>query len=149
MPKPTTWYRSRGVACVEAALLLPVAVLFVFGFVEYGYYMNCHHVVHDAARQGARAAARTENSNAEVKAAVVASLNHSYSVDASAVTVRISKLNSGGAEEYQVMNLSANEQGHAIRVTVTVDYAQFHPPCDFFGFASQQLAGSVAMPRQN
>ena len=46
----------RGAACVEAALVLPLIVLLTFGFIEIGYYVNCHHVLHDAARQGARAA---------------------------------------------------------------------------------------------
>ncbi len=138
----------RGVACVEAALVLPVIVLLTFGFIEIGYYVNCHHVLHDAARQGARAAVRPENSNPEVRATVLAALNNAFAVDADAVTVRISKLTDSGAEQYEVMNLSDNEQGETIRVTVTVDYAQFHSPSNYFGLASQSLASSVVMQRQ-
>ena len=140
--------RHRGVACVEAALVLPVIVLITFGFIEIGYYVNCHHVLHDAARQGARAAVRAENSNPEVQATVLAALNNAYGVDADAVTVRISKLTDSGAEQYEVMNLSDNEQGEAIRVTVTVDYAQFHSLSNLLGLASQSLASSVVMQRQ-
>ncbi len=138
----------RGIACVEAALVLPVIVLLTFGFIEIGYYVNCHHVLHDAARQGARAAVRTENSNPEVQATVLAALDNAFAVDPDAVTVRISKLTNTGAEQYQVMNLSVNEEGEAIRVTVTVDYAQFHSPSNYFGLASQSLASSVIMRRQ-
>ena len=138
----------RGVACVEAALVLPVIVLLTFGFIEIGYYVNCHHVLHDAARQGARAAVRLENSNAEVQDAVLNALNNAFAVDPDAVTVRISKLTDTGAEQYEVMNLSENEQGEAIRVTITVDYAQFQSPSNYFGLASQSLASSVVMQRQ-
>jgi hypothetical protein len=69
-------------------------------------------------------------------------------VDPSAVTVRISKLNSSGAEEYQVMNLNDNEQGAAIQVKVTVDYAQFDPPSNFLGLANQPVTSSVVMRRE-
>ena len=138
----------RGVACVEAAVVLPVIVLFTFGFIEIGYYVNCHHVLHDAARQGARTAVRLENGNAEVQATVLAALNNAFAVDPDAVTVRISKLTNSGEEQYEVMNLSENEEGETIRVTVTVDYAQFNSPSNYFGLASQSLANSVVMQRQ-
>ena len=140
--------KRHGMACVEAAVILPVIVLLTFGFIEVGYYVNCAHVLHDAARQGARAAVRLENSNAEVQSAVIDALSNAYSIDANAVTVRISKLTSTGEEQYQVMNLSENEQGETIRVTVTVDYDQFRSPSDFFGLASQTLDSSVVMQRQ-
>jgi Flp pilus assembly protein TadG len=138
----------RGIATVEAAICLPVLVLLIFGFVEIGYYINSHHALQDAARQGARAAVRLENSNPQVRAAVLNSLNHSFSVNPTAVTVRLSKLTSTGAEEYQIMNLSENEQGEAVRVKVTVDYAQFHPPSNFLGIAGIPVTSSVVMQRQ-
>ena len=149
MPKlnPKKQKHKRGVAAVEAALVLPIVVLLTFGFVEIGWQVNSIQVLHDAARQGARAAVRLENSNAEVLAAVVNSLSDSIDVDPSAVTVRISKLNSAGEEDYQVMNLNENEQGHAIRVTVTVDSSQFRPPSDFLGITSRSLNSSAVMQR--
>ena len=140
--------RRRGIAAVEAAVVLPVIVLLTFGFIEIGYLVDSYHILHDAARQGARAAVGPENSNAEVQAAVLSSLNNSISVDSNAVTVRISKLDSVGEEDYQVMNLSANEQGQAIRVTVTVDYAEFRPPSSILGTGSGPLISSVVMQRQ-
>ncbi len=138
----------RGVACVEAALVLPVIVLLTFGFIEIGYYVNCHHVLHDATRQGARAAVRLENSNPEVQATVLAALNNAIAVDGNAVTIRISKLTSTGVEQYQVMNLSDNEKGEPVRVTVTVDFAQFRSLSNYLGLANQSLTSSVAMQRQ-
>ena len=140
--------RRRGVATVEAAVVLPVVVLLMFGFIEVGYLVNSHHILHDAARQGARAAVRLENSNAEVEAAVLRSLSNSIAVDSNAVTVRLSKLNGDGEEEYQVMSLDHNEQGEAVRVTVTVDYAQFNPPSNFLGTGSNPLTDSAVMRRQ-
>ena len=137
----------RGIASVEAAVVLPIIVLLVFGFIEVGYFVNCQQVVHDAARQGARAAVRHENSNAEVQTAVLTALDNAFAVDSSAVTVRISKLNSSGVEQYQVMNLSSNENGDPIRVTVTVDYDQFNSPSNFLGLAAPSLSNSVTMQR--
>lgn len=140
-------FNRRGIATVEAAVVVPVIVLLALGFVEIGHCVNCHHVLQDAARQGARAAVRLENSNAEVRDAVLDSLNNSIDVDPSSVTVRISKLNQAGGEDYQVMSLDENEQGEAIRVTVTVDYDQFHPPSNYLGMASGTLADSAVMQR--
>ena len=140
--------RRHGAAVVEAAIVLPVVILLVFGFIELGYCLNSQHVLYNAARQGARAAVRLENSNAEVEAAVLGALNNAIAVDPNSVTVRISKLDTAGAEQYQVMNLNENEQGETIRVMVTVGYAQFHPPSNHFGLASQTLTSAVVMQRQ-
>ena len=138
----------RGAACVEAAVVLPLLVLLTFGFIEIGYYVNCQHVLQDAVRQGARAAVRLENSNDEVQNSVLNALNNSFSVAPSAVNVHISKLTSTGEEDYQVMNLNENEEGEAIRVTVTVDYSQFNSPSNYFGLASDSLTSAVVMQRQ-
>ncbi len=131
MPKlnPKRQKHKRGVAAVEAALALPIVVLLTFGFIEIGWYVNSLQILHDAARQGARAAVRLENSNAEVRTAVLNSVSNSID-DPDQVTVRISKLNSSGQEHYQVMNLNDNEQGQAVRVSVTVDSGQFRPTYD-------------------
>jgi len=104
-------------------------------------------ILHNAARQGARAAVRLENGNAEVQAAVLKALSESHNVEPSAVTVRISRLGYDGHEYYQVQNLSENEQGDAIRVTVTVDSAQMRPPVDFLGLSITSLTGSAVMQR--
>jgi len=138
---------NRGVSAVEAAVVLPVVVLLLFGFIELGWQVNGAQILHDAARQGARAAVRLENSNAEVQAAVLDSLSKSTDVDPGAVTVRISKLDDAGHEEYQVMSLDENEQGDAVRVTVTVDYAQMRLPSDFLGLANRTVTSSAVMQR--
>jgi len=45
--------RRRGAAAVEAALVLPVVVLFLFGIFEYGRYLMFLQIFTNAAREGA------------------------------------------------------------------------------------------------
>ena len=141
--------RTRGAAVVEAAIVLPVVVLLTFGIIELGWYVNSLHILHNAARQGARAAVHLENSNAEVELAVITSLNNAVDVDPNALTVRISKLNDLGDEEYQVQNLNENERGEAVRVTATVAYAAMGPISDMLGLASESLSSSATMQRRD
>jgi Flp pilus assembly protein TadG len=129
-------------------VILPVLILLVFGFIEIGYLLDSHHVLQDAARQGARAAVLLENSNTQVQTAVVNSLNHSIGVSAGAVTVRMDKLDQAGAAEYQVMSLDENEQGQAVRVTVTVAYSAFNPPSNFLGLSTGSLTSTAVMQRK-
>jgi Flp pilus assembly protein TadG len=46
--------RRRGAAAVEAALVLPVVIMFLFGILEYGRYLMMMQIVTNAAREGAR-----------------------------------------------------------------------------------------------
>ena len=105
--------------------------------------------MHNAARQGARAAVSTSSSNAEVEAAVKQSVNNSLGLDSDAVTVRISRLTDAGEEQYQVMNLSENEQGEAIRVTVSVDYGGIGLASNILALRSGQLSSHAVMQRRN
>jgi Flp pilus assembly protein TadG len=45
--------RRRGVSAVEAALVLPVVIIFLFGILEYGRYLMMLQVLTNAAREGA------------------------------------------------------------------------------------------------
>jgi Flp pilus assembly protein TadG len=45
--------KRRGAAAIEAALVLPVVVLFLFGILEYGRYLMFLQVFTNAAREGA------------------------------------------------------------------------------------------------
>jgi Flp pilus assembly protein TadG len=45
--------KRRGAAVIEAALVLPVVVLFLFGILEYGRYLMFLQVFTNAAREGA------------------------------------------------------------------------------------------------
>jgi len=44
----------RGTAAVEAAMVLPMTLLFMFGIIEYGRYVMTLQIVTSAARAGAR-----------------------------------------------------------------------------------------------
>jgi Flp pilus assembly protein TadG len=46
--------RRRGAAAVEAALVLPVVCMFLFGVLEYGRYVMMMQLLTNAAREGAR-----------------------------------------------------------------------------------------------
>ncbi|MBI4602466.1 MAG: pilus assembly protein [Planctomycetes bacterium] len=61
---------QRGLALVEAALLLPVLFLLTFALIEYGWLFLRAQQITNAARQGARVAARADAVNADVRAAV-------------------------------------------------------------------------------
>ena len=44
----------RGTAAVEAAMVLPITLLFMFGIIEYGRYVMTMQIMTSAARAGAR-----------------------------------------------------------------------------------------------
>jgi Flp pilus assembly protein TadG len=46
--------RRRGAALVEAAMVLPLVFMFLFGILEYGRYVMTLQVLTNAAREGAR-----------------------------------------------------------------------------------------------
>ena len=121
--KPQARGRRRGAATVEVAAVLPLLVLLTFGIVEIGWYVHVAQVVHNAARQGARAAVRLENSNPEVEAIVLDCLQTDAGIASSAVDVELTRLDWEGAEQYQIMSLDTNEEGQPVRVSVSVDYS--------------------------
>jgi Flp pilus assembly protein TadG len=56
----TTPHRRKAASLVEAAFVLPIALLFIFGLVEYGRLVFLIQTAENAAREGARyAVART------------------------------------------------------------------------------------------
>jgi Flp pilus assembly protein TadG len=50
----TRLHARRGTAAVEAALVLPMTLLFMFGIIEYGRYVMTLQIMTSAARAGAR-----------------------------------------------------------------------------------------------
>jgi Flp pilus assembly protein TadG len=53
--------RRRGAAAIEAALVLPVVITFLFGILEYGRYLMMLQVLTNASREGARYAIEHTN----------------------------------------------------------------------------------------
>ena len=57
-----TWrHNERGQAAVEAAFIIPILLLLLFGIFVVGYWMYALQVVNSAAREGARVGAQTGN----------------------------------------------------------------------------------------
>ncbi|HEX4145918.1 MAG TPA: TadE/TadG family type IV pilus assembly protein [Pirellulales bacterium] len=52
--RKTRLHARRGTAAVEAAMVLPITLLFMFGIIEYGRYVMTLQIVTSAARAGAR-----------------------------------------------------------------------------------------------
>ena len=58
---------DRGAAAVEAALVLPLLLMIVFGIIDIGRMVNAQLRVTEAAREGARALALGANAQARVQ----------------------------------------------------------------------------------
>lgn len=54
--------KDRGAAAVEFALLLPVLLLLIFGFIDFGRALNAQITLTQAVREGARLAALGQSS---------------------------------------------------------------------------------------
>ena len=77
--------RRPGQALVEFALIAPMLLLVILGIVEFARAWSAHHVIADAAREGARLSAIADEDigPAEVRAAVILALGNG-GLDASA-----------------------------------------------------------------
>jgi Flp pilus assembly protein TadG len=84
-----TSQRQRGLAIVEAALILPIFVLLVFSVCEYGYLFLQFQSVANAARQGARIAALSGHGQAEGQAALIGVLTTAGLTDSGSTVVSI------------------------------------------------------------
>lgn len=62
----------RGTAAVEAALMLPMVMFMTFGLLTYGWVFIKSGQINNAARQGARVAARADSTNQVVEDHIVA-----------------------------------------------------------------------------
>lgn len=63
---------QQGAVAVEMALLLPVLILLLMGIMEFGRAYNAQVTLTNAAREGARVMAITNNSTEAVDAAIAA-----------------------------------------------------------------------------
>ena len=79
----------RGVAAVEAALLLPVALILMLGTWEIGRMVEVEQILNNAAREGGRAASGGQDTNSQVQQVVLNYLQNAGLPSASA-TVTVS-----------------------------------------------------------
>jgi Flp pilus assembly protein TadG len=67
LPRERSWWRNEsGAAAVEFALVLPILIVLVFGIFEFGRVWSVHHMITDAAREGARQAVVKDGKNKAV-----------------------------------------------------------------------------------
>jgi len=77
--------RDRGAQAVEFALVLPLLLLIIFAIIDFGRMLNAQITINEAAREGARAAALVNDSEASARIATVTS-----GLDQSRLSVNIS-----------------------------------------------------------
>jgi len=102
--------RRRGVATVEMALVLPLLLMLTFGMIEYGWMFLKSQQVTNAARQGARIAARADATTIDTVTSI-------------ATTMEDAGLAASG---YQVNvtpgDVASLESGQLLTVAVSVPY---------------------------
>lgn len=114
----------RGVAAVEAAILLPLFIVLFLGTMDVGQFANCYQKVSDASREGARTAARSGTSDvSSVETAVLDYLgdmfpNVSESTLRSAVQVTVR--NSSGTVTGS--DLGSTSTGSRVDVEVSLQF---------------------------
>jgi Flp pilus assembly protein TadG len=109
-------HQRRGAAIVETAIVLMVLLLLTFSIIEYGWLFQKMGHITNAARQGARVAARPNATVATVNAAVTEAMNLG-NIPSASYTVAITSNNAA------VTNLGAVTPGQPIEVKVTVEYS--------------------------
>ena len=82
--------RRRGAVAVEAAFVLPVALIFLFGTWEVGRMVQVDQVLYNAAREGARLAAGGSNAGTSVTASMVQQAVRDYLTSAGLPSAAVS-----------------------------------------------------------
>jgi Flp pilus assembly protein TadG len=108
-------HQRRGAALLETVLVLLTLLLLTFGMIEYGWLFQKWGHVTNAARQGARVAARPSATVGTVNAAVTAAMNLG-NIPGTSYDVNIT---SNGVA---VTDLSTITPGEPIEVEVIVEY---------------------------
>ena len=131
----------RGAAVVEAAVVLPVFLLILFGMIEFGRALMVNQVLTTAARDACRLAIIGGSSNSEVKQAVKDTVNLTLGLAAAdvAVTVSVTAKNGGS-----VADVASAQQGDLCAIQVQVPYDK----CSWFSPAwldGESLKGDCMM----
>ena len=93
--------QNRGQAVVETALVMPILILVLFGIVEFGQVINQYIVLTAAAREGARAAAVSDDTAAR-----------------NAVTDAVANISNNGLSVTSAYQDGIRVQGKSVTVTV-------------------------------
>lgn len=112
---------------VEAAIILPVLILLVFGIIDFGWMINRDTMINNAAREGAREGALNP-SQADVEAVVRSSLDSLPAADVT-VTVTCEKPDNSACSSFDA---DATSGGTAI-VRVDYEHTWLTPFASVFG----------------
>lgn len=137
--------RKRGVATVEMAIVAPLLIFLLFAIVEFGVLMRDIISVHEAAREGARAAVVGATVSTAKARAQSAALPIDVSLDDVVVESRSWDFDTGTwGESFAILNDSGgtNEAlpGDQIRVTVTYQHKILLPGL-FGGWETEEGSG--------
>ncbi|HEX4144681.1 MAG TPA: TadE/TadG family type IV pilus assembly protein [Pirellulales bacterium] len=89
--------RRRGVAAVEAAVLLPLALMLMLGTWEVGRMVEVSQVLNNAAREGGRSASTGQSTNSQVQQAVLNYLSNA-GLPSTSATVTVTDLTNPGTD---------------------------------------------------
>lgn len=121
----TAHYQNRrGVAAVEAAVVLPIAFLLMYGIFDYGRVMTTKQLLDNATRAAARQAVvgTTTLTTANIKTTVV---NGMGSLALNGMTVQVYQANPATGANIGLWNNAAN--GQCIAVQVNGNYSPIIP----------------------
>jgi Flp pilus assembly protein TadG len=107
--------RHRGLATVEAALILPILLILTFGMIEYSWMFLKDQNITNTARAGARIGATADGTNAQITAQIT-SLMTSYNLQNSGYTTTI-RVNGAAGDAGTAV------KGAMVEVEITVPYA--------------------------
>lgn len=105
----------RGVAAVEAALLLPVALTLVLGTWEVGRMVEVGQILSNAAREGGRSASTGQYTNSQVQQTVINYLKNA-GLPSTLATATVTNLTHGGTDCTQATELDQ------LQITVSLPF---------------------------
>lgn len=125
---------------LEAAIILPVLLMVVFGAIEFGYAVYVKHSLHGAACAGVRAGIVPGSTNADVRAAVNEAMARGGLGEA---TFTIEIRNAATDSAASVESLA---EGDAVLVVISAPWSQYSAISS--GYLSGDLTGRAIMRRE-
>jgi Flp pilus assembly protein TadG len=141
--------KRSGAAAVEFAVVSPLLFFVMFGMFQVGRFINVGEIATTASRYGARQASVASSTVASVGTQVNSFLA-STGIPASAATTKVEAETTSGSGAFSLCsNLSTVPVGAAVRVTVTINFAQVAwVPNGFFGMTLPTNIQGVTVMRK-
>ena len=122
-------------------MVLPLLLILVLGVIDFGYLINRHTLINNAAREGAREAMfGADTATIEDRVREAAAI-----LDQADLTVTITCMTPGGTPCPGVSYDDEWEPGGAVIVEVNYDYEYITPIVGMLGMGPTQLLSSVEM----